>query len=234
MYSVRDIAEKDLHKALEQVAALGYSAVEFAGLFGNKPETVREWLGGLGLEAWGTHTGLDALEKDFNGVVKEHRALGCNVLTVPWLSPATREETDAVIEKLSDYSRRLASEGITLSYHNHAHEFAPNKDGVFFWNELVSRTALPLEMDTYWVYAAAEDPLQWMDRLSAAGRLPLIHLKDGLSGGEGKPLGMGTAPVAAVHERAKDCGAKIIVESETLCPSGIDEARICIEYLKAL
>ena len=33
MFSVRDIAEKDLHAALRKVAELGYRYVEFAGFF---------------------------------------------------------------------------------------------------------------------------------------------------------------------------------------------------------
>lgn len=232
--SVRDEEKKDFRTALEKVAALGYSAVEFAGLFGNKPEIVKTWLDELGLEAWGTHLDLERLDNDFDGVVSEHKALGCTNVTVPWLKPETRAETDILIEKMSEYSRRLAENGLTLFYHNHAHDFQPNADGIFFWNELVSRTSLPVEIDTYWAYAAAEDPLVWMDRLAAAGRLKMIHLKDGLSDGKGKPLGMGTAPVKAVYERAVALGAKIIVESETLCPSGIEEARISIDYLNSL
>lgn len=33
LYSVRDLAEKDLSAAVKRVAELGYSSVEFAGFF---------------------------------------------------------------------------------------------------------------------------------------------------------------------------------------------------------
>ena len=50
MYSVRDLAEKDLYAALKCVADIGYKYVEFAGFFGHKAEDVRAWLDELGLE----------------------------------------------------------------------------------------------------------------------------------------------------------------------------------------
>ncbi|MEG2701497.1 MAG: sugar phosphate isomerase/epimerase, partial [Clostridia bacterium] len=89
LFSVRDITEKDLHGALEQVAALGYDRVEFAGFFGHPAQEVRGWLSELGLRVSGTHTGLEALEQDFAGVVAYHKAIGCDALIVPWSDPKT-------------------------------------------------------------------------------------------------------------------------------------------------
>ena len=45
---------------------------------------------------------------------------------------------------------------------------------------------------------------------------------------------MGTAPVAEVYAKAKEYDMLIIVESETCNPSGIEEAKICFDYLKSL
>ena len=38
LFSVRDLAEKNLDEALRQVSALGYKFVEFAGFFGHSAE----------------------------------------------------------------------------------------------------------------------------------------------------------------------------------------------------
>ncbi|MBR6753360.1 MAG: hypothetical protein IKM05_04955, partial [Clostridia bacterium] len=81
-------------------------------------------------------------------------------------------------------------------------------------------------------YNAGKDPLQMMDALK--DRLVAIHLKDGFMGGEGMPLGQGTAPVKAVWQKALDMNLMIIVESETCKPDGITEARECMEYLRSL
>ena len=50
MYSVRDLAEKDLRAALKCVADIGYKYVEFAGFFGHSAEEVRSWLDEFGLD----------------------------------------------------------------------------------------------------------------------------------------------------------------------------------------
>jgi sugar phosphate isomerase/epimerase len=57
-------------------------------------------------------------------------------------------------------------------------------------------------------------------------------LKDGFMGGKGIPLGQGDAPVKAVIEYAAKNGLTMVVESETLNPSGLAEAEACIEFLK--
>ena len=74
-------------------------------------------------------------------------------------------------------------------------------------------------------------PIELMERLK--DRLKVIHIKDGYANGEGMPLGQGTAPVAEVYKKAVELGIPMVVESETLKPSGMEEARICIEFLKA-
>lgn len=232
MYSVRDVTETDLRGALEQVAALGYENVEFAGFFGHSGEEAAGWLKELGLRASGTHTGLDALEKDFDGVVRCHKALGCDLVIVPYADAKTADEADALTAKMSGFQKRLAAEGLRLGYHNHAHEFKPIEGGPSLMERFFTQTDLLLQLDTFWVYAAGENPVRWMERVAAAGRLPVIHIKDGFADGEGMPLGKGTAPVKAVYQKAVALDVPMVVESETLTPSGMEEARICIAFLK--
>ena len=64
-------------------------------------------------------------------------------------------------------------------------------------------------------------------------RITTIHLKDGFKNGEGKSLGQGTAPVAAVLEKAIATGRTIVVESEGLDPTGAEEVQRCMDYLKS-
>ena len=234
LYSIRDITQNNLEDSLRQVAELGYKTVEFAGFFGNPAKDVKNWLTRYGLTVSGTHTSLDALNKDFDGVVADHKTLGCSLLIVPFTKPQTQEEVSAIVAQLNGYQSRLAAHGITLAYHNHAHEFQPVEGGASLWDALINETSLPLEVDTFWVYAAGADPVQWMKTLRAKNRLPVIHIKDGLANGSGKPLGMGTAPVDSVYQTAVELGVPMVVESETLTPSGIEEARICLHYLRSI
>ena len=100
------------------------------------------------------------------------------------------------------------------------------------FEQLIYRTALDLQIDTFWAYAAGIDPVALLDRLQT--RVPVIHIKDGFENGEGMPLGRGTAPVKAVFEKARALNIPMVVESETLTPDGLTETDICIEYLRSL
>ena len=98
-------------------------------------------------------------------------------------------------------------------------------------SELEKRGIFDFEIDTYWAFNAGLDPVAVLDRL--ADRVKVIHLKDGLKGGIGKALGEGEAPVLAIREKALAMGLTMVVESEGLNPTGLEEVKRCIEFLKA-
>lgn len=231
MYSVRDITDKDLCGALKKVAALGYKNIEFAGFFGHDAKEVKGWLEQLGLKVSGTHSSLNDLLNDFDGTLAYHKTLGNKNYIIPGHDLSTKEKLDKFIDDVNRIQPLLAKEGIRLAYHNHSHEFYPNEDGVVIYPELLARTKLDLEIDTYWAYNAKQNPVEMMETLK--DRLIFIHIKDGNSEGHGYPLGQGTAPVKAVYAKAKAMGVPMVVESETLTPDGLTEAKLCIEFLKA-
>ena len=235
LYSVRDNTPRDMEGTLRALAEMGYSFVEFAGFFGHSAETVKGWLDQYGLTASGTHTGWEALRDDFDGTVAYHKTIGCDTIIVPGADLSSQEKLDAFIAFMSDAAARLQKEGITLAYHNHSHEFLPSSYGVITHEEMQAKMkGVQFEIDTYWAYNAGRDPIALMEKLYGEGRLPVIHIKDGLEGGSGKPLGQGTAPVKAVWETAAKMGVPMVVESETLQPDGLTEAKVCIDYLKSL
>ena len=131
---------------------------------------------------------------------------------------------------MNKYNELLKKEGVRLHYHNHHGEFMPNKDGVVTNDELFKRTDVLFEIDTYWVYVAKKNPIDVLNEYGS--RVKFIHLKDGDASGEGVSLGQGTAPVKEVLEKALKEGYEIVVESEGLDPTGIEEVGRCIDFLK--
>lgn len=232
MYSVRDITETNMEGALKALAEMGYSYVEFAGFFGIPAQTIKGMLDKYGLRVSGTHTVWQEVAEHFEETLAYHKAIGNKNIIIPGADLSTKAKLDAFIDMLNEFQPKLAAEGITLGYHNHDHEFKPNEDGQIIYDEIVARTKIALEIDTYWVYAAGKDPVALMEQLK--DRLPVIHIKDGLSNRDGRPLGLGTAPVKAVYNKAVEMGVPMVVESETLQPDGLTEAKICIDYLKSL
>ena len=149
LYSVRDLAEKDLSAAVKRVAELGYSSVEFAGFFGHSPEEVNEMLRENNLRVSSTHSGFDDLVNNYDETVAFHKAIGNKLYIIPGYDLGSQEKLDGFVKKASEISKRLAADGITLAYHNHAHEFKLNADGSLIYEQLLYRTDLKLEVDTY-------------------------------------------------------------------------------------
>ena len=233
MYSLRDAVAADYKQALFTVAGQGYKMVELFGGMNPDAKTIRKWADEAGLVISGTHTGAASLTaENLQQTIEDHHVLGCNLLIIPGHDLSTKEKLDAFIEQMNGVQPILEQAGIILCYHNHSHEFYPNEDGQIIYDQLLSRTSMKLELDTYWAYNAGKDPVEMMEQLK--DRLCAIHLKDGFVGGEGMPLGQGTAPVKKVWQKAREMNLPMIVESETQRPDGPAETGECMKYLRSL
>ncbi len=232
LYSIRDMAKTDFEMAVKTVAEIGYGMVEFAGFYGRTSEEVCKLLADNNIEVWGTHTGIYELVNDFEGTVAYHKAIGNKNYIIPMHDLSTIEKIDDFVRLVNEYQPKLEKEGIKLGYHNHSHEFILNEDGSDIYKNIVERTNIYLEIDTYWVFNAGLDPVETLEKYK--DRLLCIHIKDGIENSNGRPLGKGIAPVERVYKKAIELGIPMIVESETLTPSGEEECRICFEYLKKL
>ena len=232
LYSLRDITPKDLDGTLQKVSALGYQAVEFAGFFNHSAEEIVAMLKKHNLAVSGTHSPFTDLIRHYDETVAYHKAIGNKYYIIPGVDLSTQEKLDAFIEAVNPLCDKLAEEGITLCYHNHASEFKPNADGSVPFEQLLYRSKIALEVDTFWAFVGMKNPIALLERVG--DRLKFIHIKDGSADGKGKPLGLGEAPVKDVFDWAVAHNVPLVVESETLTPDGITEAKICIEHLITL
>lgn len=246
MYSVRDAVEVSMRDSLKQVADLGYKYIEFAGFYGNKAEDVKAWLDEFGLIASGTHTGTEALAPDvIDETIRYHKAIGCDNLIVPGCDWSTSEKSDEVLALLNAAQKRLAENGITLGYHNHSGEFFPTADGTVFEDEVIGKTSVELEIDTFWLFNTGRDVIPYLEEHK--DRIKVIHLKDGIPSADtcknyehvhdgvvGKSVGSGEAPVDDVRDWAIRNNVLMVIESEGLDPTGLEEVGRCIKYLRTL
>ncbi|MBR5257399.1 MAG: sugar phosphate isomerase/epimerase, partial [Clostridia bacterium] len=201
------------------------------GFFGHPAKEVKGWLDEFGLIASGTHTGIDPLLNDFEGTVRYHKEIGCSSIIIPGADLSCQAKLDAFVANVNRLIPKLADEGITLGYHNHGHEFRANRDGSMIHEQLVYRTDLRFEIDTFWYYDQTGISAKGiLERLK--DRIDCIHIKDGFRRGAGMPLGCGDAPVKEAYDTAKALGMLMVVESESLKPDGVSEARECFKYLR--
>lgn len=232
LYSLRDITADNLEAALKAVSEMGYTAVEFAGFFGHTAEEIVEMLKKYNLTVSGTHSGLQDLIDNFDETVAFHKAIGNKHYIIPGTDLWSQEKIDYFVENANALQEKLKEHGISLGFHNHAREFQMNEDGSFPYDQIIYRTDIELEVDCFWAYVGMKDPVTLLERIK--DRIKFIHIKDGFEDGKGMPLGKGTAPVEAVYNWAKENERLMVVESETLTPDGITEAKICIDCLHSL
>ena len=233
LYSVRDAMQEDMRGTLQKIADMGYKFVEFAGFFGHSAEEVKQMLQETGLRISGTHSSFEDLRPSkILQTLAYHKTIGNPDYIVPGADLSTPEKMEDFCAVMNFAQPILAAEGMGLGYHNHSHEFAVLPSGATVHGELQRKTQVHFEIDTFWAFNAGCDPIAVMERLK--DRIHVIHLKDGFKDGKGMPLGQGEAPVKAVIGHAEKNGLAMVVESETLCPSGLAEAEACIGFLKSL
>ena len=246
LYSLRDMTGQSMQKALEETARLGYSFVEFAGFFGHPAEEIRSWLDEYGLYCSGTHTGLEALSPENIGATAEyHKIIGAKNLILPGADWSTEEKLNENIDSMNRAQKILEQNGIRLGYHNHSHEFFVTPYGRIIEDEVIQRTTVDLEIDTFWAFNAGKDPVEMLEQQK--DRIRIIHLKDGiptakenrnysqwLEGVAGRSVGEGKMPVSKVVKWSLEHDVRMVIESEGLNPTGLEEVGRCIAYLRTL
>ena len=218
LYTVRDECAGDLEGVLRTVAAIGYDGVEFFDLHGNDPELVRSWLDEHGLVVAARHAGSETLERDLTALAGELGVLGTDRIALSWIDPPeSAAEARAVVARIAEIASRAQELGLRFGFHNHWGELRPFEDGVTTLDQLF---ALPpellwLELDLGWAWEAEADPVALLGR--AAGRCPLVHVKDLRSRGSREfcPVSDGAVGYERVLPAALQAGVEwLIVEQD--------------------
>jgi sugar phosphate isomerase/epimerase len=178
LYSIKEEAQENFAHALELVQKAGYQGVEFAGYFGNSPEQMRDLLNTYHLKAVSTHLGLPRLKEALDEEITYAKALGYQLLVCPFLKGDSKEAYIEGAQFLEQCAQKAAQEGITLGYHNHAHEFI-KYDGKYAQDIILENApTLKFEPDLFWVAVGGVDPLSYIKPLAQAGRICAIHAKE--------------------------------------------------------
>ena len=215
MYTLRDHGTLD--EQLAAVQAAGVTAVETVGMQDTDAENLKAALEAHGIEAISTHAQLDDLRGDLDAVIAFNKAIGNDVITVPYLAEEQRP-TDAagwteLGQELAAISDTLDDQDMTLAYHNHDFEMV----------EFDGRTALEIlfeaagddvmaELDLAWVARGGLDPVEYLGRFD--DRVFAIHAKDNAPEGEAedergfKALGEGVLDWDAILPAAEEAGAE--------------------------
>jgi sugar phosphate isomerase/epimerase len=225
LYTVRDECARDFEGTLRAVAGLGYEGVELFDLHGYDAAEVRTWLDELGLAVAGRHASLTALGSDLDQLAEDAELLGSNRVVLSWIDPpSSAADARSIVELLTRSAEEVAACGLELGFHNHWGELEVLDDGRRLFDDLLE-VPIFFELDLGWAWWAGVDPVELLDL--AAGRIPLVHVKDFPARGERTfcPVGDGNVGYERVAPAAVARGVEwLLVEQDETDGSSLDAA----------
>ncbi|WP_317368336.1 TIM barrel protein [uncultured Tyzzerella sp.] len=230
LYTIREELQKDFVKTLEEVANLGFEGVEFAGFYNIDAHVMKSNLDRLNLKAVASHTPYEHIVDKADEVINYNKIIGNKNIVCPYYDIKTKEDLDKIISGLKAIVDKYNQNGMELFYHNHDHEFI-KFDNKYALDILLEKldNKLKLELDTFWVYCANINVLEYMQNNK---NMKLIHLKDGINR-DTKALGEGNAPIKDIFEKAKQLGIEwAIVENDMPLPNGLEDVKRSVKYIK--
>lgn len=204
LYSLREASARDFDAVLEELATIGYLGVEPFNLYGKTPREFRTQVEGLGMTVSSSHTPW-ANRAPLEEVVETLGELGLN-RAISGFNPDDFKDMDSVrrtADSCLTLIDALKPSGIELALHNHWWEFVliDDRPAYHHFQELVP--TVQFELDTYWAANfGACNPADELARV--AGRVPLVHIKDGplLEGQANVAVGSGVMDIPAVLNAA--------------------------------
>ena len=260
--SVRSDLARDFEGTLASLAEMGYEGVEFAGLYGKKPEEAKALCAKYRLEPISAHVALEEMLADPDGVFAACKQIGCSYIAVPYLTEdrrPLRENYEETIGQIEALTKKAKTHGLDMLFHNHYFEFVRLPGGKYGYDDLFSRIPdIGAEIDTCWVNVAGEDPCTYLNLY--AERIPLVHFKDFMMLGtndenrgcmtfkdgkpyvdfssfEYRPLGYGAQDVPKMISALDGSVCTwIIVEQDepSMGKNRMECAKMSIDYLKSL
>jgi len=234
MYTLRDHTAQNLTLTLERVAQMGVTGVEFAGFGGLSAPDLRALLERLNLKAAGAHFSSEQLFTDLQASVDYALELGLEYVVCPWANFETGEQWLEFASKLETVAQTLKASGLTLLYHNHAHELTQKIGEKTVLDALLeAASSVGGELDVAWLEVGGYSAADYLTRYAA--RTPLIHLKDYRRKGtevETVELGQGETHLSAALEAGK--GAQWwLIEQDQCAGDPFDSLKVSLDWLNA-
>lgn len=241
LYTLRDFTKTpaDIATTLEKVKGIGYEAVQVSAIGPVDDAELLKIAKDNGLTICATHEGIGALLDTPETVIEHLQNLECKHTALGFPGGVDLASKEGVLEfcrKFEAAAAKFVAAGLTLSHHNHHHEFRKIEGKPVLQWILESTTNVGLELDTYWVQYGGANPASWCTK--AAGRIPLLHLKDYGVNAENTPyyteIGNGNLEFKSIIAAAEAGGCEwFIVEQDTTPGDPFDSIAASFEYVKA-
>ncbi len=237
LYTIRQIMIRDMRTALQEVAAAGYTEVEFAGYFNKTPNQVRALVREFDLDPVSAHVDINELRSNFEGVLEAADTVGHKYVVVPFLAEeerATADDYRRLAEEFNQFGERFRRERITFGYHNHEFEFEPHgqERGMDILLQETDPSLVTFEIDLYWARAAGVNVVDFLQ--AWPDRFRLCHVKDADMSGRMVDVGDGVIAWERIFPEARAAGLEHFFVENDIPKDPVVTARRSAAYLSEL
>lgn len=203
-------------------SAAGYAGIELYNTGGLSGEEMKALLDKYNLLAVSFHTNLNDLRNRLDWLIEFNKAIDNHRIVLPWADQGGDAAAWVALgEELNEIGAKLREHGMTLGYHNHAHEMVKlgDKTALEWLLDAAEPENLHLQLDIGWTVRGGGNAIALLTKY--AGRTESVHVKDMALPGQNPEqdgwadVGLGVLPWQPVLEVARDAGVKwYIVEHD--------------------
>ncbi len=246
LYTVRNLAEKDLASVLAQIQSIGYQEVEtYWNIYTHPAKQLRQMIADHGLRVPSGHFNYEGLSAKLDYA----RELGVEYIVCPMLPKSMWNSLDGFKKAAGQFNvwgERARNMGMRFAFHNHNYEFQHFGDTTGY-DTLLAETdpkLVSFEMDCYWIMQAGHNPVKMLER--HADRIRLLHLKDRLPGFPATQqlnetaehfteVGTGTLDLKQILQVAERQGIKyMFVEQDSTIIPPMESLRVSYKNIETL
>ncbi len=180
LYSLRTFLcnEEMVETTAKLCKKMGYRCMQFSG--GKfDADALARISAQCGMPITLTHVDRNRLKTDLDGLIAEHKQIGCVNIGHGYL-PREEHETEEALQKTCEFFNtvieKLEKVGMKLYYHHHDFEFEKVGEETKLNYILRSCPKLQLTLDTHWAVRGGVNPVDLITKY--ADRLACVHLKD--------------------------------------------------------
>lgn len=214
---------------LAEVAKAGFEAVEMSPQ--PDPDAACEDLKRNGLRVVASHANTGSLERDLDNHLRWLERHGATLLACSGGDLPTSAQYREVARRLNAAGARCREHGVTLCYHNHAHEIVHDMFGLGHILRGTDPANVRLNLDTYWVARGGQDPAGLIRLLG--DRVGYLHLKDMLGDGSFGEVGAGILDWAGIRAAAEEAGVQVgVVEQDRTQRTPLESSAMSRAFLR--
>lgn len=221
LYTVRDLlaTDEEIERTLATIKEIGYDSVQFYGDL-EFLEKCAIYSKKAGLDIVGVLENLNDCEdcaEELFAFCHKYQMLDIGLST----NYTDCQNLDAYIARVNAFAAKAKQAGLTVSYHNHGHEFIKTDSGDTIMQRLMKgfdKEMVDFMPDTYWIHDGGYDVRYFLEQVK--GRVKILHLKDLKRTPEGHTfaeVGSGNLYFEGIIRTALECGTKRWIVEQDFC-----------------